>query len=587
MLLTLVSLLLAAVVFVLISRRLGFGSILGYLVAGAAIGPSGLGLVRDVDRIAEISEFGVLMLLFLIGLELRLPRLWLMRRAVLGLGVGQFVLAAAALALLIRLTGADWTTAAVIGAGLTLSSTAIVLPMLADRGLIASAAGRDAFAVLLFQDMASVPLVALVPFFGLHPAAGAPHPWMSFAAAIAAVAAIVLGGRFLVRPIFRLVGGVRTAEVFTATALLVVAGAAAIAHAAGLPMSLGAFAAGVVLSESEYRHELQADIEPFEGLLLGFFFISVGMSANIALAAAQPAVILVGVLVLLAVKSAVGLALARVRGLSRVSSLRFALALPQGSEFAFVLFAAALAAGALAKPDVDRAILVVALSMFASPILFTASERWLVPRLVPRQARPFDDMEGLKATPVVICGFGRVGQIVGRILSLRQIAFNAIDPDAENVDTVRRFGHRASFGDPTRLDLLRAVGVGEAKVLVAALGDVEQNLKLVETVRRHFPHVAVFARARNRRHAHLLMDAGVEHIVRETFFSSLRLSEMVLGEIGLSPEDARRTVQRFREHDEQALVDQHSYYGDEKQLIQTSAQAADELKRLLETDRER
>jgi CPA2 family monovalent cation:H+ antiporter-2/glutathione-regulated potassium-efflux system protein KefB len=587
MLATLVCLLAAAVVFVLISRRLGFGSILGYLVAGAVIGPSGLRLVRDVGQISEISELGVLMLLFLIGLELRIQRLWLMRKTVFGLGAAQMILAGSALTGLAHLAGAPWAAAAIIGAGLALSSTAIVLPMLADRELLASGAGRDAFAVLLFQDLASIPLVALIPLFGIQAAAGGSPPLIGFLRAVAAMAVIVLGGRFLVRPLFRALGGARTPEVFTATALLVVAGAAALASVAGLPMSLGAFAAGVVLSESEYRHELQVDIEPFEGLLLGFFFISVGMSANTALALAEPGVIVLGVAALLAVKIAVGFGLARAKRHSIPTSVRFALALPQGSEFAFVLFGAALAAGALAKPQVDRAMLVVALSMFASPILFALSERFLIPRLLARRAWPFDSLDDAKPAPVVICGFGRVGQIVGRVLLGRQIPFNALDPDAENVDTVRRYGHKAYFGDPTRLDLLRAVGAGEAKVLVAALGDIEQNMKLVETVRRNFPDLTIYARARNRRHAHLLMDAGVEHIVRETFFSSLRLTELVLGGVGLSPEDARRTVQRFREHDEHALIEQHGIHTDEKQMIQTAAEAAEELRRLFEADRTR
>jgi voltage-gated potassium channel Kch len=473
----------------------------------------------------------------------------------------------------------------VIGAGLALSSTAIVLPMLADRELLASAAGRDSFSVLLFQDLASVPLIALVPVLGAAPAAAGPNPAVAFLGAVAAVTAIVLGGRFLVRPLFRAIGGVRTPEIFTATALLLVVGAAALARVAGLPMSLGAFAAGVVLSESEYRHELQADIEPFEGLLLGFFFISVGMSANVALALAEPVLILAGVVVLLAVKFGVGFGLARLRRHNLVTATRFGLALPQGSEFAFVLFGAAVTARTLTQPLVDRATLVVALSMFASPVLFALSERWLVPRLTTRRSRPFDDMDDVRPAPVVICGFGRFGQIVGRILSVRQIRYTAVDPDAENVEAVRRYGSTAYYGDPTRLDLLRAVGAGEARVLVAALGDVEQNLRLVETVRRNFPDLQVFARARNRRHAHLLMDLGVEVIVRETFFSSLRMSELVLGGLGLAPDDARRTVQRFREHDEQMLVDQHAIYRDEKQLIQTSAQAAAELRRLFEGDR--
>lgn len=582
---TLVCLLAAAVVFVLVSRRLGFGSILGYLIAGVAIGPSGLRLVRDVDQITEISELGVLMLLFLIGLELRVQRLWLMRKAVFGLGGGQMLVAGAALAGLAAMGGSPWPGAAIIGLGLALSSTAIVLPMLADRDLLTSAAGRDAFAVLLFQDFASIPLIALVPLLGAQAAGVGAVSWLSFAIAVAAVAAIVLGGRFLVRPLFRVLGRAHTPEVFTATALLVVVGAAVLADLAGLPMSLGAFAAGVVLSESEYRHELQADIEPFEGLLLGFFFISVGMSANLALALAEPLQILLGVAGLLTIKTAIGYVLGRLRGQPNHTAVRFALALPQGSEFAFVLFGVALAAGALARPEVDRATLVAALSMFASPILFALSERFLIPRLCARTVRPFDSIDDARPAPVVICGFGRVGQIVGRILAVRQIPFNALDPDPENVDTVRRFGSKAYFGDPTRLDLLRAVGAGEAKVLVVALADVEQNLKVVEIARRHFPSLRIYARARNRRHAHMLMNLGVEVQVRETFFSSLRLTEQVLAGIGLTPEEARRTVQRFREHDEQALIDQQGIHDDEKQLIQSTAQAAAELRSLFEADR--
>ena len=457
--------------------------------------------------------------------------------------------------------------------------------MLAERELLSSGAGRDAFSVLLFQDLASIPLIALAPMLASQGAqAGAPDP-MGMVKAVAAIAVILLGGRFLVRPLFRLVGGYKTREVFTATALLVVAGAAALAELAGLPMSLGAFAAGVVLSESEYRHELQADIEPFEGLLLGFFFISVGMSANTRLALAEPWLIVNGVLVLLAVKAVIGYALGRLKGQSKVAAIRFALALPQGSEFAFVLFGAALAAHALDKPQVDRATLIVAMSMFVSPVLFALSERFLIPRLIASKTRPFDSMDGAKAQPVVICGFGRMGQIVGRVLKMRGIPFNALDADADNVDTVRKFGHTAYFGDPTRLDLLRAVGVGEARLLVVTLGDVAESMKLVETVRRHYPDLRILARARNRRHAHLLMDQGVGLIVRETYYSSLKLSEMTLAELGVDPDDAKRTIRTFHLHDEALLDSQQAIYKDEKQLIQTGAQAAEELRTLFEADR--
>jgi glutathione-regulated potassium-efflux system protein KefB len=401
------------------------------------------------------------------------------------------------------------------------------------------------------------------------------------------VALILLGGRYLVRPAFRLIGGVKTPEVFTAMALLTVVGSAALAEMVGLPMSLGAFAAGVVLSESEYRHELQADVEPFEGLLLGFFFISVGMSANIALAVAEPAVIGLGVVGLLTVKAAIAYGLGKAKGQSNATAVRFALTIPQGSEFAFVLFGGALAAGALAQAEVDRAVLVIALSMLASPVIFTLSERWLQPRLSVAKRRPQDTAEDAKPAPVVICGFGRFGQVVGRILVMRRIAFNALDHDAENIETVRRFGHKAYFGDPTRLDLLRAVGADQAKVIVVALPDMAENLKLVELARRHFPQARIFARARNRRHAHLLLDLGVPDLVRETFFSSLRMSELVLSGLGLEPDDAKRTVQMFRERDEQMLLDQQGIYKDEKQLIQSSAAAAAELRQIFEADQDR
>ena len=350
-------------------------------------------------------------------------------------------------------------------------------------------------------------------------------------------------------------------------------------------MSLGAFAAGVVLSESEYRHELQADIEPFEGLLLGFFFISVGMSANAAIAIAEPGLILAGVIILLSVKIVIAFGLSRLRGQSNLVAARFALAIPQGSEFAFVLFGAAAAAGALAKASADRATLIVALSMLLSPILFAVSERWLIPRLSGKSTRAEDDAEDAKPAPVIIAGFGRFGQIIGRILTMRKIPFNALDPDAANVDAVRRFGAKAYYGDPSRLDLLRAVGAAEARILVVALPDAEESLKLVDAAQAEFPQLQIYARARNRRHAHLLMDRGVEIIVRETFFSSLRLTELVLTGIGLKADDAKRTVHAFRDHDERALIDQHSIYKDEKQLIQTAAQSAAELQSLFESDR--
>ena len=582
MLATLVALLAATAIAVPLSRRLGFGSILGYLVAGAVIGPAGLRLVTDVGQITEVSELGVVMLLFLIGLELRPHRLWILRRAVFGLGIGQMLPSALLLAGLARLAGVDWAAAAVLGAGLALSSTAIVLPMLAERELLPSTAGRDAFAVLLFQDMAFVPLVALLPLL-----AGAmlPRqvPWLDVLRAAVAVSAILVGGSVLVRPLFRLVGGARTPEVFTATALLLVVGTAALADWAGLSMSLGAFLAGVMLSDSDYRHELQADIAPFQGLLLGFFFISVGMSANLALALHAPGAVAVAVAVLLAAKAAVAVALGWWRRRTLAHALRFGLALPQGSEFSFVLFGAAVAAGVLGSEPAGLATLAVAVSMAAAPVLFAASERWLQPRLAQRRAPAYDPIEGPPA-PVIICGFGRVGQIVGRVLHMQRIHFTALDKDPAQVEVVRRYGGRVYYGDPTRLDVLRAAGAEGARVLVLALPDPEATLAAAEMAKRHFPHLAIFARARDRQYAHRLMDLHIAGFVRETFYSSLRLSEQVLARLGVPAATASRAITLFRDHDERRLDEMHQWAGDEQRLIQSAQQAAQELQDLFESD---
>lgn len=589
MLRTLLPLLAATVVAVPLCRRLGFGSIVGYLLAGIAIGPGGLGLVTDVNHIADVSAFGVVMLLFLIGLELRPHRLWVLRRAIFGLGLAQVVPSAALLAgalwVLRPVVGVSAPGAVVLGVGLAFSSTAIVLPMLAERDLLRTAAGRDAFAVLLFQDMAFIPAVALVPLAAGH--ALPDHvPWHDVARALAAVALILAGGAVLVPRLFKVLGGASTPEVFTALALLLVAATASLAEWAGLSMSLGAFMAGVLLSDSDYRHELQADVEPFEGLLLGFFFISVGMSADLGLALRQPGAVIAGVSVLVLVKVAVAFVVDWVKRRDAWSAARFALALPEGSEFSFVLFAAAVAAGAVDRAQASLATLVVAVSMLVAPILFAVSERFLMPlarRVPPKPAEPID----AGPAPVIICGFGRVGQIVGRILALRRIRFTALETNTDELDIIRRFGNRAYFGDATRLDVLRAAGADTARVLVVALSDMDATFRVAELAKRQFPQLAVYARARNRRHAHRLMELGIAGIVRETYFSSLRLSEMVLAGLELGEEEAHRTVQLFRERDEQALQETLVYAQNEQALIQSNRQVADELRGILEADEAR
>ncbi len=584
MLQTLVILLVASAIAVPFTRRAGFGSVLGYLLAGIAIGPAGLRLITGVDQIAHVSEFGVVMLLFLIGLELRPARLWVMRRAVFGLGAAQIGLSAAVLAAFAWAAGMAWPGAVTLGLGLAMSSTAIVLPMLGERDLLTSRAGRDAFAVLLFQDLAFIPLVALVPLLG-GAALPAGVPWLRVGEGAAAIAAILVGGRYLLRPAFRAIGGARLPEMFTTLALLTVVGTATLADAAGLSMSLGAFMAGVLLSDSEYRHELKADIEPFEGLLLGFFFISVGMAANLGLMLHAPLLFAGAVVGLLAAKFAVCYALARIAGQGQVDALRFALALPQGSEFSFVLFAAAVSAGALAQTQAEGATLVVALSMLATPLLYVASEKLLIPRLRPAVTPSYDTIPDEHA-PVILCGFGRVGQIVGRILRMQGIGFTALERDPGQLEVVRRFGTKVYFGDPSRPDLLRAAGAEHAKLLVVAVDDMEEALRIVDVVRRNFPNLIILSRARNRRHVHLLMDRAIKAIVRDTFHSSLKLSELVLQALDIPGERAARAVALFAAHDEQTLIHSHGFRGDEQQLIQNTQQAAAELASLFEADQQ-
>jgi monovalent cation:proton antiporter-2 (CPA2) family protein len=587
MFVTLVILLAAIAVAVPASRYLGLGSILGYLVAGVVIGPSGFGFISNVGEIGDVSALGVTMLLFLIGLELRPHRLWVLRKAVFGMGIGQMVPTALLIAYLVHLAGAAWASAVVLGIGLALSSTAIVLPMLTERNLLASTAGRDSFAVLLFQDMAAIPVLALVPLLAGGSVSGH-DALVEFVRAVAVIAAILVGGGYLMRPLFRMVGYAKSPEVFTATALLLVVGTAALADWAGLSASLGAFMAGVLVSDSEYRHELQADIEPFEGLLLGFFFMSVGMSADLSLGIHHPALIIALVLGLIVLKGAIAFVVSYFRRRMLGPAIRFALALPEGSEFSFVLFASAVAAGALDKPLAGIATLVVALSMMLTPILFAGSERFILPRIERhkgRSAPAFDaQLEQAENEAVIICGFGRFGQIVGRVLNMQQIAYVALDKSQEQVDIVRRFGNRVFYGDPAREQVMRAAGGEQAKVLVIALDDMEAALQVAQMVRVKFPHLHVLARARNRRHVHLLMGAGVKEIVRETFFSSLRLTELLLEQLDVPAAQAERAIALFRAHDERILTETYAIAQDEQQLIQTQHEAAQELMDLFESD---
>jgi len=576
----------AAVLAVPLFRRFKLGAVLGYLAAGVIIGPSVLRLIANVDNIMHFAELGVVLLLFVIGLELQPSRLWVLRRSVFGLGGAQVLMTALALGVVAFGFGVSWQSATVIGFALAMSSTAFVLQILAERKQLTTRYGRSAFAILLFQDLAVIPLLALIPLLAAGPAvAQAGNPWLAGLKALVVIAAVILGGRVVLRPAFDIVARADIQEIFTAAALLVVISVSLLMSAVGLSMSLGAFLAGVLLADSEYRHELEAAIEPFKGLLLGLFFISVGMSVDLSVIAREPATIVAAVLALMLVKVAIVYAIAKLAGHGRESARNLAAALSQGGEFAFVLFSLAAGYRIMDAQLVDRLVVVVTLSMAATPFALAFNDALARRLRKPRSEEQFDTIdEG--DSQVIIAGFGRVGQIVGRILNVKKIPFTALDRNPEQVETVRRFGRKVYYGDASRLDLLRAARADKAELFVLAIDDVEASIQTAETVRRHFPLLKIYARARNRFHAYRLMDVGCELIERETFRSSLRLSEQVLTALGISEWDAQLTVARFKAHDEQTLERQHAVYHDETQLRQTSIDAAKELESLFEQDRE-
>lgn len=583
MLFVLLILLAATVIAVPLSRYAKLGSVLGYLAAGVVIGPSVLGLISNINEIRDISEFGVTMLLFLIGLELRPHRLWILRKSIFGMGLGQMVPTTILIAGILVLFHVPTHEAIVIGIGLSLSSTALTLPMLAERNLLSAFPGRDAFAVLLFQDMAAIPVLALLPML-----AGSDMPsfsWIDLVRAVGVVAIILVGGSLLVPHLFRIVASAKAPEVFTATALLLVVGTDVLANWAGLSASLGAFLVGVTLSDSDYRHEIKADIEPFEGLLLGFFFISVGMAVDLQFLLKNPAQIILMVLGMLLLKTIVSAGVSYFRRRLPITAIRFALALPSGSEFGFVLFSAALAEGTLSPHLAAEATLVVALSMLISPVLFTLSENYVIPRLNTQKPRPFDKIDVAEEDiPVIICGFGRVGQVVGRILAMQKISFTALERSQSQIDIAQRFGSRIYYGDPVREDVMRAAGSDKAKVLVIALDNVEDSVRVAEMVHRKFPHLRIVARARNRHHAHLLMEVGVKQFVRETFFSSLKLTEFVLKDLQIPKDQAERAIRIFEQRDEQMLRESYTIANDKQKMFQTAQEENKQLQDLFEAD---
>jgi glutathione-regulated potassium-efflux system ancillary protein KefC/glutathione-regulated potassium-efflux system protein KefB len=574
----------AAVLAVSIFRLLRLSSILGYVAAGMVIGPWGFRLVSDVPSIMSFAEFGVVLLLFIIGLELQPTRLWVMRRNVFGLGSAQVILCAVLLGLAGWLLGLQLIPALLVGFGLSLSSTPLVLQLLAERAQLKSAHGRAAFGILLFQDLAVLPVLAALPLIAplSAEAAGEGSGIINLPKLLAIMAAIVVGGRLLLRPALRIVARLKVTEVFTAAALLTVIATAILAREAGLSMSLGAFLAGVLLADSEFRHELEADLEPFKGLLLGLFFVAVGMAANLGLLQSEPMRVIAVTTLFLAIKLGAITALGRASGHSGQSAWKLGFTLPAGGEFAFVLFTLAARERIIDRDLADLLVLAVTLSMMLGPLLLILYDA-LQSRLGGEPARPFDGIDESE-NRVIIAGFGRFGQIVARVLAARRIKFTALDSNQTHVDFVRKFGNKVYYGDASRLDLLRAAGAETATIFVLAIDDVDASVRTAELVHEQFPRLKIFARARNRQHAFALKDIGVRYIIRETYVSSLEMAATVLESLGDPSASAKALVRKFRQHDEATFDAQYAVKDDETKFLATSREAASQLEQLFTAD---
>ena len=576
----------AAVLAVPLARLLGLGSIIGYLAAGIAIGPWGLKLVTDPAAMLEFAEFGVVLMLFLVGLELEPRRLWSLRRPIFGWGSVQ-LLGSAALVLGVGVAaGADWRLALVAGLGLAMSSTAIGLAVLNERNLMATTAGQGVLSVALLQDIAAIPILAIVPLLAAGHAAGTGSGWLGAAKAFGVIAAIVFGGRLLLRPALRWIAGSDTPEIFTAAALLLVVATAALMQSVGLSMALGAFLAGVLLAESEYRHELETDIEPFKGLLLGLFFIAVGMSIDFAVVLAHPALVAGVVAGFLLLKAAVLGAMARWMPVPLRERAVFVILLAQGGEFGFVVFQAALGAGAITAEASSLLVAAVALSMLLTPLLLVAADRWWARRLAAGDGRAaLEEIQEEQQAPIIICGFGRYGQIVGRLINANGLSATVLDHSAEAVESLRRFGWPTFYGDATRLDLLRTAGAERARVIVVAIDDVEQSLQVVDLVQQHFPQATLVARARNASHWYGLHSRGVRHIERETLDAALMSGRSVLEAMGWQPHAARTQALRFRRHSIELLAQMAPHQADEKKLISIARQGRQQLEEMWSRER--
>lgn len=581
----------AAVVLVPIFQRLGFGSVLGYLIAGMLVGPQGLKLIEDAQSVAHFSELGVVFLLFIIGIEIQPTKLWSMRKHLLGLGAGQVLFCTAAFsAIVYYIFNLPLLPTIIIGLALSLSSTAFAVQTLIEKNVFNTEFGRGSFATLLMQDLMAIPALAVIPFLmrantaNTAPAANTSSPiaWQSIAIALTVIVLLVLASRYLMRPVFRLIASTRSRDIFTAVTLFIVIGVGSLMQSVGLSAALGTFIAGVLLADSEYRHELEANLEPFKGLLMGLFFIAVGMSVSLDLISQKPMQIFSLALGYLALKIMLIYFTGRLNKMNHDNSKRMALNIAQGGEFAFVIFGILAALQLNEHETLAKLTAVITLSMALNPVVIFADERICQSRR--KNLNPKYDEIKNEDPEIIIAGLGRFGQIFSRILRAQNTPFVAIDHDADQIELLRKFGTTVYFGDASRLDLLETAGASKAKYFILAIDDVETSLRTAELVRQHYPNLKIFARARNRGHAFDLIDLGVVHIKRELLDSSVDFVRELLVEMGHDQQKAKQLVERFKKHDELMLLEQHKVRTDDKSLIDLSKQASLQLAQVLSED---
>lgn len=577
----------SAVIFVPLFRKMGLGSVLGYLVAGVLVGPSGLALIHDAESVIHFSELGVVMLLFVIGLEIQPHKLWSMRRHLFGLGGLQIFLCTLAFSIVGLLFGLPPTVAIVIAFALSLSSTAFAVQMLTEKNQFKTEFGRSAFAILLAQDLVAIPALALIPALAAKELSSQAAPGLTLAqgfAGIAVILGLIVGSRFLFRPVLQKLADMRSREIFTAAILFIVLGVAAIMQNLGLSAALGTFIAGVLLADSEFRHEIEADLDPFKSLLLGLFFISVGMGVSIDVIVQKPIGVLLLTIGYLAIKFGGIYAASRLFSLKHESAKLTALCVAQGGEFAFVIFAIVTTLAITTSEVINILSVVITLSMVLSPLLLMLNERISQKlKLLGKQPEKFDEIKD-EHPEVIVAGFGRFGQVIARVLRAQDIPFVAIDHDTEQIELVRRFGNKVYYGDISRLDILEAAGARKAKYFVLAVGNVEASLKSLEIVKHNFPHLKIFARARNRGHVFELFDLGIRNVKRDTFDSSANFARELLIELGIPAERAKTVIDKFRAHDEIMLEEQYKVRRDDKMFVSVSKQANEQLAEVLRSD---